>query len=177
WLAALLFLLIGFMGGIFIVPLNALIQYFAREQDMGKTLAASNWLQNMAMLCFLLLTVLFSLLGWSSRALLMLVALVALAGSLYTVYELPQSLTRFLLGRIVTTRYRIKVQGMKFIPARGGVLLLGNHVSWIDWAIVQIACPRPVRFVMLSRIYELWYLKWFFKLFGTIPLPGGVASR
>lgn len=177
WLAAVLFLFIGFMGGMFIVPLNALIQYFAREADMGKTLAASNYVQNVAMLAFLGLTVLFSLLGWSSRSLLMLIGLVALAGSIYTVYELPQSLTRFLLGRIVTTRYRIKVQGMKHIPARGGVLLLGNHVSWIDWAIIQIASPRPVRFVMISRIYELWYLKWFFKLFGTIPIQGGVASR
>lgn len=176
-IAAVLFLFIGIMGGIFIVPLNALIQYFAKEAALGKTLAASNWLQNLNMLLFLLLTVGFALLGWSSKVLLQLIGAVALVGSIYTLWELPQSLTRFILGRIVTTRYRIKVQGMKNIPARGGVLLLGNHVSWIDWAIVQIACPRPVRFVMISSIYELWYLTWFFKLFGCIPIQAGAASR
>lgn len=176
-MAATLFLFIGVMGGIFIVPLNALIQYFAKEAALGKTLAASNWLQNLNMLLFLLLTVGFSLLGWSAKALLQVIGVVALVGGIYTLFELPQSLTRFILGRIVSTRYRIKVQGMKNIPARGGVLLLGNHVSWIDWAVVQIACPRPVRFVMISSIYELWYLNWFFKLFGCIPIQAGAASR
>ncbi|MEY4640515.1 MAG: hypothetical protein RLZZ227_509 [Pseudomonadota bacterium] len=177
FMAALLFFFIGIMGGIFIVPLNALIQYFAGEAALGRTLAASNWLQNVNMLLFLLLTMAFALLGWSSKALLQLVAVVALLGSCYTLWELPQSLTRFILGRIVTTRYRIKVQGMKHIPAQGGVLLLGNHVSWIDWAVVQIACPRPVRFVMIESIYKLWYLNWFLRLFGTIPISGGAASR
>ncbi len=66
-LAALLFFFIGIMGGIFIVPLNALIQYFAGETALGRTLAASNWLQNVTMLLFLLLTMVFSLLGWTSR--------------------------------------------------------------------------------------------------------------
>jgi acyl-[acyl-carrier-protein]-phospholipid O-acyltransferase/long-chain-fatty-acid--[acyl-carrier-protein] ligase len=176
-LAALLFFVIGFMGGLFVVPLNALIQFFAAEATLGRTVAASNWLQNVAMLAFLLLTVAFSLLGWSSKALLQLLAFVAVVGSAYTIWELPQSLTRFLLGRLARSRYRVKVQGMRHIPAHGGVLLLGNHVSWIDWAIVQIACPRPVRFVMLESIYKLWYLNWFFKLFGTIPLSGGATSR
>jgi acyl-[acyl-carrier-protein]-phospholipid O-acyltransferase/long-chain-fatty-acid--[acyl-carrier-protein] ligase len=57
------------------------------------------------------------------------------------------------------------------------VLLLGNHISWIDWAIVQIACPRPVRFVMIRNIYERWYLRWFFELFGTVPISGGASSK
>jgi acyl-[acyl-carrier-protein]-phospholipid O-acyltransferase / long-chain-fatty-acid--[acyl-carrier-protein] ligase len=176
-LAAILFFFIGIMGGIFIVPLNALIQYFAGESALGRTLAASNWMQNIAMLLFLLLTVVFALLGWSSKALLQLIAVVAFVGSIYTLYELPQSLTRFILSRVVNTRYRIKVQGMRHIPAQGGVLLLGNHVSWIDWAIVQIASPRPVRFVMIESIYRLWYLNWFFRQFGTIPISAGAASR
>src|SRR5688572_14985758 len=175
--AALMFLFIGMMGGIFIVPLNALIQYFAKADALGKTLAASNWLQNFMMLLFLLLTVVFSLFALSSSSLLFLLGVVALGGSFYTVWELPQSLTRFILGRIVNTRYRIKVQGMKNIPSQGGVLLLGNHVSWIDWAIVQIASPRPVRFVMTNSIFDIWYLTWFFKLFGAISIQGGASSR
>lgn len=175
--AGLMFLFIGVMGGIFIVPLNALIQYFAKPDALGHTLAASNWLQNLMMLLFLLLTVAFSLLSLSSGSLLFLLGLVALGGSFYTVWELPQSLTRFILGRIVNTRYRIKVQGMKNIPAQGGVLLLGNHLSWIDWAIVQIASPRPVRFVMTNSVFDIWYLTWFFKLFGAISIQGGASSR
>jgi acyl-[acyl-carrier-protein]-phospholipid O-acyltransferase/long-chain-fatty-acid--[acyl-carrier-protein] ligase len=176
FLAALLFG-IGFCAGLCLVPLNALLQYFAPPARLGRTLAASHWLQALGMLLFLALAVAFALLGQNGRALLNLVALIALVGALHTLFSLPQSLTRFLMSRVVTSRYRIKVQGMRHIPVRGGVLLLGNHASWIDWAVVQIACPRPVRFVLNSAIYEQWHLRWFFRRFGCIPIQEGSASR
>ena len=176
-LMGLWMLLIGFAGGVFVVPLNALIQYYAKPAELGLILAASNWLQNLAMAGFLALTLLFALVGFSSRSLLLFMGLITVAGAGYTLYQLPQSLTRFLLSRLVSSQYRIKVQGMRHIPSEGGVLLLGNHVSWIDWAVVQIACPRPVRFVMISTIYELWYLNWLFRLFGCIPIKAGTSAR
>ncbi|GAB2601395.1 acyl-[ACP]--phospholipid O-acyltransferase [Nitrincola alkalisediminis] len=175
--AALTFLFIGFMGGIFIVPLNALIQFHADESEMGRTLAANNWVQTVVMLSFLLLTVAFSLLGLSSKALLELIAIVALVGCFYTIYQLPQSLTRCVLSWVMSRRYKVAVQGLEHMPAQGGVLLLGNHISWVDWAIVQLVSPRPVRFVMLRSIYERWYLTWLFDLFGCIPIEQGVSSR
>lgn len=175
--AAMTFLWIGFMGGAFIVPLNALIQFHAESRTLGKVLAANNWVQNVSMLGFLVLTALFSYFGWSSKALLHLIALVALAGGIYTIFELPQSLTRFVLSSVLSRRYKVVVHGLRNIPSKGGVLLLGNHVSWIDWAILQIASPRPIRFVMIRNIYSRWYLKWFFDMFGCIPIDHGVRSR
>lgn len=175
--AALIFLFIGTMGGLFIVPLNALIQFTAASNALGKTLAANNWVQNVGMLSFLLLTVLFSSLGWSSESLLTLIAWVAVAGGLYTIYQLPQSLTRFLLTWVLSRHYKLQVHGIKNLPAKGGVLLLGNHISWIDWAILQLASPRPIRFVMIKNIYSRWYLTWFFDLFGCIPIEQGPRSR
>lgn len=175
-MAAAIFLWVGIMGGLFIVPLNALIQFTAHDNTLGKTLAANNWVQNCSMLVFLTLTVVFSLLGWSSRTLLFIIALVALTGGVYTIYQLPQSLTRLIFTWVLSRRYQLKVQGIKNIPAKGGTLLLGNHVSWIDWAIIQLASPRPVRFVMIKNIYERKYLKWFFDLFGCIPIEPGPKS-
>ena len=173
----LIFLGVGFCGGIFTVPLNALVQFNANPNELGRTLAASNWVQNVVMLLFLALTCAFAALNISSKALLQIIGLVALVGCFYTVYQLPQSLMRAIVGYVLSRRYKIAVQGIKNIPAQGGVLMLGNHVSWIDWAIIQLASPRPVRFVMLRAIYERWYLKWFFDLFGCIPIEAGPRSR
>jgi len=175
--AALDFFAIGICGGLFIVPLNSLIQFQAKRGALGKTLAANNWVQNVTMLSFLGLTVSFALLDISSRSLLFLIALVAIAGFAYTLYQLPQSFLRLMLMWAMRNRYRVAVQGFKNLPAEGGALLLGNHISWIDWAIVQMACPRPVRFVMARSIYSRWYLKWFFDLAGCIPIDQGASSR
>ena len=171
------FLLIGTMGGLFIVPLNALIQFHAREHEMGKVLAANNLVQNIAMLGFLVITALVATSGIDTAVLLLGIAVVALVGTGYTVLQLPQSLVRFVLSFTLTRRYRVRVQGFKNMPEQGGVLLLGNHISWIDWAIVQIACPRPVRFVMLRSIYERPLLNRFFRLFGVVPISQGAGAQ
>ena len=175
-LMGLNFLFIGMMGGMFIVPLNALIQYHASENSLGRVLAANNFIQNIGMLFFLIVTVAFAIAGISSASLLLLIAVLAVFGFAYTVYHLPQSLVKFILTYLMNLKYKVNVEGMKNIPAKGGVLMLGNHISWIDWAVVQLASPRRVRFVMLKSIYERWYLSWFFKLFGSIPIEAGPSS-
>jgi len=174
---AFMFMLLGVLGGMFIVPLNSLIQYHAKENELGTVLAGNNWVQNIAMLGFLGTTVLLASLGMSSVQLFYVVMAVAIAGALYTVYELPHSLVRIAASAFIRHRYKIDVIGFERLPKTGGVLLLGNHISWIDWAMVQIACPRPVRFVMLRSIYNQWYLNPILKFFGTIPISSGNSKE
>ena len=99
-LLALDFLLLGTAGGLFIVPLNALIQFHARDHELGTVLAGNNWMQNLVMFAFLLLTVVFALTGSTSLGLFHLLTLTAFTGALYTVWQLPQSLVRFLIARL-----------------------------------------------------------------------------
>jgi acyl-[acyl-carrier-protein]-phospholipid O-acyltransferase/long-chain-fatty-acid--[acyl-carrier-protein] ligase len=173
----LAFLTVGIAGGLFIIPLNALIQFHARKEKLGTILAGNNWIQNVAMLSFLALTATFALAGIDSVGLFYLLTGVAIIGTGYTVRTLPQSLARVLAQAVLRRRYKIQVLGFENLPQSGPILLLGNHISWIDWALVQIACPRPIRFVMLRRIYELWYLKPFFKLFKVVPISAGQSKE
>jgi acyl-[acyl-carrier-protein]-phospholipid O-acyltransferase/long-chain-fatty-acid--[acyl-carrier-protein] ligase len=171
------FLLVGVMGGIFIVPLNSLIQFQAPEDHLGTVLAGNNWIQNVAMLSALAFTVVFSIVGIDSVGLFYILTAVAVLGTGYTVRKLPHSLVRILAMGILKRRYRVEVIGFDNIPQTGATLMLGNHISWIDWALVQIACPRPIRFVMLKRIYDTWYLKPFFKAFGVVPIAAGRSKE
>jgi len=177
WAHAANFLMIGVLGGFFLVPLNALIQFNAGDDGLGRILAGNNFVQNLAMLAFLGLTVLAALLESGSVFIIHVLGLIALTGAIYTVYKLPQSLVRFLVARMIATRYRMEVIGLRNMPAEGGVLMLGNHISWIDWAMVQMASPRPVRFVMYRGIYEKWYLRWFLDFFGVVPISGGQSKQ
>ncbi|MCP3670689.1 MAG: acyl-[ACP]--phospholipid O-acyltransferase [Gammaproteobacteria bacterium] len=171
------FILLGISGGLFIVPLNALIQFNARDEELGTVLAGNNWVQNLVMLGFLTLTVLFAINGISSIGLFYLMIVTALLGAVYTLYQLPQSLVRFVIARLFSSTHRIEVLGFENLPSQGGVLMLGNHISWLDWAMIQIACPRPVRFVMHRGIYQRWYLRWFLDLFGVIPITSGQSKE
>lgn len=66
--------------------------------------------------------------------------------------------------------YRIKVLGAERLP-EGGALLLANHLSYADVVVLQMACPRPIRFVgheSLPRTSR--FFRWVFKITGTIPV-------
>ncbi|MCU7843252.1 MAG: acyl-[ACP]--phospholipid O-acyltransferase [Candidatus Thiodiazotropha sp. (ex Monitilora ramsayi)] len=172
---ALDFIFLGMSGGLFIVPLNALIQFHAPEGRMGTVLAGNNWVHNLVMISFLGLTVFFSYQGSDSVTLFRLLTLVALVGTLYTVFQLPHSLVRFTVARLFAGRYRILIEGFENLPAEGGVLMLGNHISWLDWAILQIASPRQIHFVMHRKYYDRWYLRWILDLAGVIPITKGTS--
>jgi len=174
---ALTFTALGVLGGLFIIPLNALIQYHAKDDELGTVLAGNNWIQNIGMFGFLAATIVLAKMGVTSAQLFFVLMLVALAGAIYCVYELPHSLTRIVAGALIQGKYKISIVGFDHLPKTGGALLLGNHISWIDWAMIQIASPRPVRFVMLRSIYEQWYLKPIFKFFGVIPISSGQSKE
>ena len=104
WTLGTLFFLYGVAGGLLIVPLNALIQFHAREDDLGRVLAANNFMQNCAMIAFLALTILFSMGTMGASALIYLMSAVVFGGSLFTLCILPQPFT----GNLKTTLASIK---------------------------------------------------------------------
>ncbi len=171
------FFAFGFFAGLFIVPLNALIQFNAKEHELGLVIAGNNFIQNISMIAFLALTVLFAVFGMDSIGLFYLMLIVALVGSVYVIAYIPQSLVIFLISSLLSRRLKIEVLGFNNIPQTGGVLLLGNHISWLDWAIVQMSIPRAVRFVMDRSIYEKWYLKAFLDFFNVIPVSSRGAKE
>ena len=160
----------GLFSGLIVVPLNALIQFATPAPILGMVLAGNNFVQNVVMFSALILTALFGYFQLSSTGLFYLISAVALMGTLAAVMKLPQSMIRYVVRVIVSVRYRIQVEGLNNIDAKKGVLLLGNHVSFLDWAILQIAYPKQIRFVMERSYYEIWYLKPFFAFFNAIPI-------
>jgi len=173
---ALNFFAFGFFAGLFIVPLNALLQFNAGKNELGLVIAGNNFIQNVAMLSFLGLTVAFAYFGLNSIGLFYLMFIVAFAGAVYVIRFIPQSMVIFLLATLVSRRVKIDVVGLNNIPQEGGVLLLGNHISWLDWALIQMAMPRRVRYVMDRAIYEKWFLKIFLDFFNVIPISSRSAK-
>lgn len=170
FLIGLSFFFFGIFGGMFVVPLNALIQFNAKKRSLGTILAGNNWFHSLAMFLMLCLTSLVSFYNLDPLNTIYLILAITIIGTLYTVYKLPQSLILLFLKVVVGLKYKLEVNGIKNIPSSNGVLLLGNHVSWIDWAVILMSTPREVRFVMHKPIYEKWYLNWILKIFKCIPI-------
>ncbi len=75
------------------------------------------------------------------------------------------------VGRwVVRSRYRVAVEGLEHLPESGGVLLIANHVSYADAAVLQVACRRPIRFLALDRLQENRWLGPWLRWFQVVPV-------
>jgi acyl-[acyl-carrier-protein]-phospholipid O-acyltransferase/long-chain-fatty-acid--[acyl-carrier-protein] ligase len=72
--------------------------------------------------------------------------------------------------------YRVKAVHPERVPAGGGVLMLSNHVSYVDALILAAACPRPPRFVMWDVLYRVWWMNGFLRFVGTVPISATRAK-
>ncbi len=66
--------------------------------------------------------------------------------------------------------YRVKTVGGERVPATGGVLILANHLSYVDVVVLQMACPRRLRYVGYRGLRGSWFFDWVFKMAGVIPI-------
>ncbi|HKF24854.1 MAG TPA: MFS transporter, partial [Candidatus Acidoferrum sp.] len=169
---------LGFSGGFFVVPINALIQHRPDEDKKGGVIAYANWL---SFLGVLLASAIYSgfthYLHFGLETFFLWTALLSLAAGAYTLWLLPDSLLRLVLWFATHTVYRMDIAGAEKVPPRGGALLVPNHASMADAALVIAATDRPVRFLMFRDSYEHWLVKPFAKIMGVIPIASNQGPR
>ncbi|MEX2044487.1 MAG: AMP-binding protein [Opitutus sp.] len=64
--------------------------------------------------------------------------------------------------------YRVRLRGAEHFPKEGGVLLISNHISYVDVVVLQLACPRPIRFVGYKGLRRNAFFNWCFEISGCI---------
>ena len=80
---------------------------------------------------------------------------------------------RFVSWLLVKTLYRLRVRGVEeHVPDEGPALIVCNHVSYMDALILAATIPRPVRFVMYHRIFDIPVMRWIFRTAKAIPIAG-----
>ncbi|MGF1450814.1 MAG: 1-acyl-sn-glycerol-3-phosphate acyltransferase [Opitutales bacterium] len=81
-------------------------------------------------------------------------------------------------GRLLTRLvYRLHVSGAEAVPDSGAALLICNHVSYADAAVLQTGTRRPIRFLALERLYERPLLGTFLRWGETVPVSPQRATR
>jgi acyl-[acyl-carrier-protein]-phospholipid O-acyltransferase/long-chain-fatty-acid--[acyl-carrier-protein] ligase len=174
----LLLAALGFSGGFFIVPINALIQHRPAEDKKGSVIAFANFLSFVGVIGA---SAIYS--GFTHywhvglQSFFIWTAIMSLAATAYVLWLLPDSLLRLLLWMLTHTLYRLDVAARERVPARGGALLVPNHVSMADAVLLLAALDRPVRFLMFKGSYDHPLVKPFAKILGVIPISSDQGPR
>lgn len=151
----LLLTALGLAGGFFVVPISALIQHRPDESNKGGVIAAANLLSFVGIFAasgvYYIVTTYLHL---GPAAIFFWAAIATLFAGAYMLYLLPDALLRLLLWFATHTIYRIDLRGRENIPEKGGALLVPNHASFVDAALLIASTDRFVRFLMFNEIPE-----------------------
>jgi 1-acyl-sn-glycerol-3-phosphate acyltransferase len=164
---------IGLFTGFFVVPLFALIQSRTPKTELSRVIGALN-IQNSGFVvaASLICLALRTWAGWSIPQIFLALAVANTLVAIWIFTIVPEFLMRFLSWLLVRALYRLRVRGMDAIPDEGAALVVCNHVSFMDALVLSASIPRPVRFVMYYRIFEIPVMKWIFRIAKAIPIAG-----
>jgi hypothetical protein len=162
--------LIGVFGGIFIVPLYALMQQRARPEAVSRVISANNIINSFFIVAAAIFGAVALRNGLTIPQLFVAVAIMNAAVAIYIYTLVPEFLLRFLSWLLVHVIYRLRVTGIEKIPDHGPALLICNHVSFVDPIVISAACRRPVRFIMEASIFRMPVLNAVFRGMKAIPV-------
>lgn len=162
---------IGISGGLFIVPLYAYVQHETPADKRARIIAALNVFNALFMVVSALAgIVMLGVLGLSIPEFFLVLAIMNLLVAGFVYQQMPDFALRFIVWLLSHTIYRVRHEGLEQIPEEGPVLLVCNHVTYMDALVLAGAVRRPVRFVMDYRIFRTPVLGAVFRLARTIPI-------
>jgi 1-acyl-sn-glycerol-3-phosphate acyltransferase len=161
---------IAIFGGFFTVPLYTLIQQRAEPTERSRVIAANNVMNALLMVAAsVMLAVLFAQ-NVSLPHMFLIVACLNAAVAIYIYSLMPEFLLRFVAFLLARLMYRVELRGHDRVPETGGVVLVCNHVSFVDFMIIAGMIRRPTRFVMDHRIAATPGVSLLFRQAKTIPI-------
>ena len=162
--------LLSLFAGLYSVPMYALIQLRSAPTHRARIIAANNILNALFMIASAVLAGALLKGGCSIPQIFLFTGLANAVVAAYIFLLVPEYLLRFVAWVLSRLVYRYKVAGEKHIPANGAAVLVANHVSFVDAVLLMAASPRPIRFIMDHRIFQVPVLGWIFRLARCIPI-------
>lgn len=164
--------MIGVFAGFFVVPLFAFVQSRTPRDRLSRVIAGTNIVNAILIVIASGFGLGLGLLGLGVPMIFLATAVLNALVAIYIFSLVPEFVMRFITWVLVHTLYRIRADGMENIPEEGPVLLVCNHVSFMDPMIVMASVRRPVRFVMYYKIFNMPVLKFIFRTAKAIPIAG-----
>jgi len=171
WRILLDLLAISISGGLYIVPLNAIIQSHAEPSHRSRAIAANNIMNALFMVVSSVAISVMLALDFTVPEVFLTTALLNGLIAIYVVRLLPYELVKSVLQWGFHTFHRLEINGLEHYRQAGEqVLIVANHLSFLDAALLSTCFPDRLCFAINSTIARKWWVRPFLFLADTVAI-------
>lgn len=163
--------LIAVCAGLFVVPLNAIIQHDTSGEIRSRILAGSAILNSIFVVISSLISVFLLSLGFGITTLFLACALASLVVAIYICQLIPAYFMKSMMQLILKTLYKVEVRGLENIEKAGSrAVIVCNHVSYLDAPVLAAFLPGKPMFAVNSFVANWFWVRPFLKMVEAFPL-------
>jgi len=162
---------IAFAGGMFIVPLYAILQIASPPDERSQIIAANNIVNaGVTVLAVLAIGGLLAS-GIDVPGLIGVLGFATLAVAILSIWLLPDTLFKAVVRLALKLLYRVEVAGLEHMPEPGErAVVVVNHLSFLDGVLLGAFLPGKPTFAVNTQIARSWWVKPFLGLFKAFPV-------
>ncbi len=164
-------LLLAVCGGLYSVPLYAILQEQAHPSHRARTIAANNIVNAVFMVLAAAAVAGFAAAGLSAPHVLQIAAVANFGVALWIVRLLPQAVFRPVFRWYFRIFHAVRIEGIGNLPspAERSVLMI-NHQSFLDGCLVAAFLPGDIVFAIdTGQAKRFWFLKYILDVFPVDP--------
>ncbi len=171
WRMLIDLLLLSVCGGLYSVPLYAIVQEQSEPSHRARTIAANNIVNAAMMVLGAGFVAAFSAAGVSAPRVLEVAAAANFAVALWIVRLLPQTVFRAVFQFYFRTFHKTTVEGLENLAEAGDRSILAiNHLSFLDGCLVAAFLPGDLVFAIdTAQARRFWFLKYVLDIFPIDP--------
>ncbi len=163
--------MISACGGVYIVPLYAILQTRSQVTHRARTIAANNIMNALFMVVAAIATVVMLARGFTVPQVFLVAAVMNAFVAIYICKLLPHALMQSLIRSVLYFFYRVEVTGLHHYENAGDRrIIIANHLSFLDVLLIAAWIPDKLTFAINTEIARTWWIRPFLSLADTLPL-------
>ena len=161
-------LAVAIAGGLYSVPLYAILQTESAPEHRSRNIAANNILNALFMVVGALLAGAMLASGFTVPGVLLALAAVNALAAIYICRLLPHHLIKMIFAMVLRPLFRVRVEGLENYRAAGQrAVIVANHVSFLDGVLLATFLPGHPVFAVDTHIAKQWWARPFLSIART----------
>jgi acyl-[acyl-carrier-protein]-phospholipid O-acyltransferase/long-chain-fatty-acid--[acyl-carrier-protein] ligase len=169
--------MLSVIGGIYVVPLFAIMQTFSSPLYRSRVIAAHNIVSSAFMVGSALIVMVLIMLGFNVAHVFLIISILNMVVAIYSFKLIPDAkiipdvLLKGIFKFAFNKLYRVEIRGIEnYHKAGKRSVIIANHISYLDPALLSVFLPDNLIFAINTDVAQQWWVKPFLKVVKTYPI-------